>query len=68
MTEPWAAHIRARLRTIQTSPDEGVILEWAQHAESAFAAARADDASPAEADAHVRALIDEWCTNLAGLD
>ncbi len=67
MTEPWAAYIRARLRTIQTSPDEGVILEWAQHAESAFAAARADAASPAEADAHVRALIDEWCAHLAGL-
>ncbi|HYL39825.1 MAG TPA: ABC transporter permease, partial [Candidatus Binatus sp.] len=43
------------------------MLEWAQHAEAAFAAARADEVTPADADARVQALIDEWCANLAGL-
>lgn len=64
----WAPYVRSRLTATRTAPDEGVVLEWAQHAEAAFAAARADDATPEDADARVCALIDEWCANLAGLE
>jgi putative ABC transport system permease protein len=64
----WAPYIRGRLTTTDAAPDENVVLEWAQHAEAAFAAARADDATPEDADARVRALIDQWCANVAGLE
>jgi putative ABC transport system permease protein len=64
----WAPYIRSRLTATEGAPDENVVLEWAQHAEAAFAAARADEATPEDADARVCALIDEWCANLAGLE
>jgi putative ABC transport system permease protein len=64
----WAPYIRSRLTATDAAPDESVVLEWAQHAEAAFAAARADEASPEDADARVRALIDDWCANAAGLE
>jgi putative ABC transport system permease protein len=63
----WAPYIRSRLTATDAAPDESVVLEWAQHAEAAFAAARADEVTPEDADARVRALIDEWCANVAGL-
>jgi len=64
----WAPYIRSRLAATDAAPDEGIILEWTQHAEAAFAAARADDATPEDADARVCALIDEWCANVGGLE
>jgi putative ABC transport system permease protein len=64
----WAPYIRSRLTPTHPAPDESVVLEWAQHAEAAFAAARADEATEEEADARVCALIDEWCAHVTGLE
>jgi putative ABC transport system permease protein len=63
----WAPYIRSRLTATDAAPDESVVLEWAQHAEAAFAAARADEATVEDADVRVRALIDEWSAHGAGL-
>jgi putative ABC transport system permease protein len=65
-TRDWSEYIRARLRAIGETADDGVILEWAHHAAAALAAARAEGATGPEAEREVRRLIDEWGTRLAG--
>lgn len=48
-----------------TAADEADIAEeWAQHADAAFAAARADGLSDAEARTRVRTQIEAWCVDL----
>lgn len=42
-----------------------VVEEWAQHAEAAWSAARADGLSEAEANVRVEKQIDGWCAKLA---
>jgi predicted permease len=63
----WVTYIRARLASRGSSIDETVVLEWAQHAEASFVAARADGLSQDEANRRVVLLIDEWCANLGAL-
>ncbi len=43
-----------------------VVEEWAQHAASAFAAARAEGLSEADARARVAAVIDAWAAGIDG--
>lgn len=66
-TRNWGEYVRGRLDATSGAVDEGVVLEWVQHAEAAFVAARADGASAAEADAQVRGLIDQWAAELTGV-
>jgi len=63
----WPEYIRHRLASARRVADDDVILEWAQHAEAAAAAARADGSDAAAADAQARALVDDWCANAAGV-
>jgi predicted permease len=66
MSRIWADDIRERLTT--RSPDESVVLEWAQHAEAAYEAARADGATPDEARVTVGALVDSWCATASRVE
>ena len=63
----WQNYIRDRLAAAHKAADDDVILEWAQHAEAAVAAARAEGSEAAAADAHARALVNDWCANAAGV-
>ena len=56
----WNARVRAALSGETPLPDADVVEELAQHADAAYATARADGASREEAEAHVAALIERW--------
>src|SRR5688572_753572 len=56
----WTARVRAALSRETTQPEADVVEELAQHAEAAYATARADGASREEAEARVAALIERW--------
>ncbi len=69
--EDWNAEILATLKRRPAGVPLAVVdmldvaEEWTQHAEAAWARARADGLSESEADARVRTQIDAWCLNLA---
>jgi putative ABC transport system permease protein len=52
----WQARVRALLEAHGASPDEDVVLELAQHADAAYAAAQADGLSAADAE---RLVVDD---------
>jgi putative ABC transport system permease protein len=62
----WQAEVRHGLARSHAAIDDGVVEEMAQHAESAWQAARAEGAAADEATASVRALIDAWCAATEG--
>ena len=67
----WRGEVRTALETrafaakLSAAEIADVIDEWAQHAEAAWSAARADGLSEPAARAHVEKQIDGWCANLA---
>jgi putative ABC transport system permease protein len=61
----WRQYVRDQLSRQPGGPDEGIVEELALHAEAAVMAARADGATSADADAHVRQDVDRWCTDAA---
>ena len=63
----WDEYIRERLSAARRTADDDVILEWAQHAAAAEVAARAEGSDAAAAEAHARALVDDWCANVGGV-
>jgi predicted permease len=62
----WEAEIAAEFKRHQKVADIGVVEEMAQHAASAYEAARADGLAGADAEASVRALIRSWCSGTTG--
>ena len=56
----WSDRIRAALTRDARAADPDVVEELAQHADAAYAAARAEGASRQEAEAHVVALVERW--------
>jgi putative ABC transport system permease protein len=62
----WHAEITAEFTRRHKKVDDGVVEEMAQHAASAWEAARADGMSASEADASVRALVSSWCEGTSG--
>ena len=60
----WARRLRARLGD---ETDEEVVRELADHADDRYHAARADGASPAEAQAAVERDIETWARERPGL-
>ena len=56
----WSDRIRAALTRDARAADPDVVEELAQHADAAYAAARAEGASRHEAEAHVAALVERW--------
>ena len=63
----WEARIRETLAPSGHPPDDGVIEELAQHARALYEAARAEGWSAEEADQRVRAQLDLWRRDAAGL-
>jgi len=61
----WSSDVRAALRRNGAEPDEQVVLEIAQHAAAAFAAARAEGHPPEEAAEAIRQQIERWCRDVA---
>src|SRR5688572_4118427 len=67
----WNAEIDALLRrrcaggALPAMDISDIAEEWAQHAEAAWAAARAEGLSESDARARVRTQIEAWCANLA---
>src|SRR6185369_6516971 len=61
----WTVDVRAALRRNGAEPDEQVVLEIAQHAAAAFAAARAEGHPPEEAAEAIRQQIERWCRDVA---
>lgn len=67
----WVSEIKSALTrhpagaNLTATEQADVVEEWAQHAEAAWATARAEGLSESEAQSHVRAQIDAWCANLA---
>lgn len=57
----WTREIERAFAARDRSADADVVTELAQHAEAAYAAARADGVDTAAARERVRALIDGWC-------
>ena len=64
----WHAVIQDEFGRLKKPVDESVVEEFAQHAVAACEAARAEGATPDEADAAVRALIESWCRETDGPD
>jgi putative ABC transport system permease protein len=64
----WMTHVRIEFARLGKPVDESVVEEFAQHAAAAWEEARADGASPADADAAVRSLIESWCRGTKGPD
>src|SRR6187401_3093294 len=56
----WTTRIRTELARHQTTPDDDIVLELAQHADAAFEAARAEGLSASEASVRVNDLIAAW--------
>ncbi len=63
----WPAEIERRLSTRGEPADPDVVLELAQHAQSAYETACADGLSGDEAIARVKELLDLWCADPARL-
>lgn len=63
----WRSELRDEFIRLGTPGDDDVIEELAQHADAAWAAERAEGASPDDATATVRALLREWCRGAAGV-
>lgn len=63
----WQQEIRAALEAQGGVADSDVIEELAQHADAAFAAARAEGRDPDAALAHARALVRSWTMDPARL-
>ena len=62
----WHAEVVAEFTRRRKTADAGVVEELAQHAEGAYAAARAEGVSVPEAEAAVRALLESWCVGTTG--
>ena len=62
----WQAEIRSELARHGRRVDDDVVEEMAQHAESAWHAARAEGAARDAAATRVRALIVAWCRSTNG--
>lgn len=62
----WQPVVRHAFALRHRQVDDDVVEELAQHAETAFAAARADGESVEQADASVRALIEAWSAGTSG--
>ena len=67
----WNNEIRSALKrhpagaNLSATEQADVVEEWAQHAEAAWASARADGLTESDAKARVQTQIDSWCANLA---
>lgn len=61
----WKARVRAEFETRGTVPDDDVVTELTQHAEAAFAAARADGLSATDAERAVADDLARWCADEA---
>src|SRR5262245_22584275 len=62
----WRGVVVAEFSRLNRAADPGVVEEMAQHAEAAFASARAEGATATEAEASVRALVRSWCDGTTG--
>lgn len=62
----WHTEIRVELARHGRRVDDDVVEEMAQHAESAWHAARAEGTAKEAATARVRALIAAWCQSTGG--
>src|SRR5262245_20143547 len=62
----WRTEVVREFERHGKAPDAGVVEEMAQHAASAYVAARGEGASASDAESQVRALIESWCAGTAG--
>jgi hypothetical protein len=62
----WYDEVAAEFTRQQKQADVSVVEELAQHASDAFAAARADGLTVADAETSVHALVRSWCSSTTG--
>ena len=62
----WTTHIRSEFARLGKPADDSVVEELAQHAATAWEAARADGAASSDADARVHGLVAAWCEGTSG--
>jgi putative ABC transport system permease protein len=62
----WRASVRTEFARLGKRVDESVVEEMAEHAATAFEAARADGMDAAGAEAAAHALIQSWCSGTSG--